>query len=119
MSSPNIANVSYIYCKTIGAALTTSSANLLINAEASNKVYKISSIYVANVDGTNAATVTLGFYDASASATYKIASTVSIPSNSTLDVISKSIYLEEGDKITGLASASSDLEVIISYEEIS
>lgn len=44
--------------------------------------------------------------------------TVVIPADTTLDVLSKSIYLEEGDKITGLASTNGDLEVIISYEEI-
>ncbi len=42
-----------------------------------------------------------------------------MPFDATLDLISKAIYLEEGDKITALASASGDLEIIVSYEEIS
>jgi hypothetical protein len=36
-----------------------------------------------------------------------------------LDVISKSIYLEEGDDLRLTASANSDLEAVCSYEEIS
>ena len=37
----------------------------------------------------------------------------------TLDVISKPLYLEEGDAIRLTASAASDLEAVCSYEEIS
>jgi hypothetical protein len=44
---------------------------------------------------------------------------VSIPADATLDVISKSIYLEEGDELRLIASANSDLEAVCSYEEIS
>jgi hypothetical protein len=42
-----------------------------------------------------------------------------VPADATLDILSKPIYLEEGDKITALASASGDLEIIVSYEELS
>jgi len=35
-----------------------------------------------------------------------------------LDVISKSIYLEEGDTLRLTASANSDLEAVCSYEII-
>lgn len=119
MASPNIVNVTSIYGKTVGAALGTSSADILTNSAASGKVFKVNAIYVANVDGTNNADATVGFYDASATATYKLASTITVPADATLDIISKSIYLEEGDKITALASAASDLEIVVSYEEIS
>lgn len=119
MASPNIVNVTSIYGKTVGAALGTSSADILTNSAGSGKVFKVNAIYVANVDGTNNADATVGFYDASATATYKLASTITVPADATLDIISKSIYLEEGDKITALASAASDLEIVVSYEEIS
>ena len=119
MAAPNIVNVTSIYGKTVGAALGTSSADILTNSAGSGKVFKVNAIYVANVDGTNNADATVGFYDASATATYKLASTITVPADATLDIISKSIYLEEGDKITALASAASDLEIVVSYEEIS
>jgi hypothetical protein len=119
MAAPNIVNVATITGKTVGAALGTSSADIVTNSGGSGKVFKINAIYVANVDGTNNADVTVGFYDASATTTYRIAFTVTVPADATLDVVSKAIYLEEGDKITALASASGDLEIVVSYEEIS
>lgn len=118
MAAPDIVSVAHIYGKTVGAALGTSSADILTNSAGSGKVFKVNAIYVANVDGTNNADATVGFYDASATATYKLASTITVPADATLDIISKSIYLEEGDKITALASASGDLEIVVSYEEI-
>lgn len=118
MAAPNIVNVTNITGRTAGAALTTSSADIVTNSAASGKVFKVNAIYVANVDGTASADVTVGFFDASAAATFKLANTITVPADATLDILSKSIYLEEGDKITGLASAAGDLEIIVSYEEI-
>jgi hypothetical protein len=119
MAAPNIVNVSTITGKTVGAALTTSSADIVTNTAASGKVFKINAIYVANVDGTNNADVTVAFYNADNTTSYKLAHTITVPADATLDVLSKAIYLEEGDKITALASAASDLEIVVSYEEIS
>jgi len=119
MAAPNIVNVATITGKTVGAALTTSSADIVTNSAGSGKVFKINAIFVSNVDGTNSADVTVGFYNADNTTTYKLASTITVPSDSTIDVMSKSIYLEEGDKITALASAANDLEIVVSYEEIS
>ena len=119
MAAPNIVNVATITGKTIGAALSTSSADILTNSAASGKVFKVNVILVSNVDGTNNADVTIGFYDASATTTYRLAYTVTVPADASFEVLSKSIYLEEGDKIVGSASANSDLEIVVSYEEIS
>jgi len=119
MAAPNIVNVATITGKTAGAALTTSSAYIVTNTAASNKVFKINSIYVSNVDGTNNADVTVAFYNADNTTSYELAHTVTVPADATLDILSKSIYLEEGDKITALASATGDLEIVVSYEELS
>ena len=121
MANPNIVNVATISGKTLGAALTTSTADLVTNTASSGKIFKINSVYISNIDGTTAAAATLTFYDASATTTYHVVKTVSVPADSTLVAISKNeaIYLEEGDKISGFADATGDLEVVISYEEIS
>lgn len=121
MAAPNIVGVTSIFGKTETGALTTSPADLLVNSASSGKVYKVNSLYVSNVDGTAAADATIGFFDDSKSAERKLANTIAVPADATLVVVSKeaSIYLEEGDKITGLASATGDLEYIISFEEIS
>ena len=119
MAAPNIVNVTSIYGKTMGAALGTS-ANTDILTCPSNKVLKINSIIVANVDGTNGADVTVSFYDDSSAARYKLASTITVPPDATLVVLGKDspIYLEESDQIEASASATSDLEIVISYEEL-
>lgn len=119
MAAPNIVNVATITGKTVGAALGTSSADIVTNSAGSGKVFKVNTILVANVDGSSAADATVGFYNADNTTTYKIVNTITVPADATLDVLSKAIYLEEGDKITALASASGDLEIIVSYEEIS
>jgi hypothetical protein len=117
MANPNIVNVSSILGKTDTFALTTSSANLV--TATANTVFKINSILVTNIDGTNAADVTVAYNDLTN--TRSIASTISVPADATLSVIDKtnSFYLEENEVISGLASANSDLVCLISYEVIS
>ena len=122
MAAPNIVNVSTITGITTGRALTTAlTTALVMNPASSGKAFKINSIVVSNVDGSSAADASIEFYDSSATAVTRIASTVTVPADSTLIVVDKnsSFYLEEGDLIRGGASANSDLECLISYEELS
>ncbi len=122
MAAPNIVNVATITGITTGRALTTSlTTALVMNPASSGKVFKINAIVVSNVDGSSAADASIEFYDASASSPTRIASTVTVPADSTLIVSDKNaaFYLEEGDIIRGGASANSDLECLISYEELS
>jgi len=124
MANPNIVSVNSIFGNTTGIALTTTLTTVLLaNASSSGKVYKIESIMVANVDGTNAADVTIDWNtDAAGTGTsYALAATISVPADATLNLVDKnsSFYLMENQSIIGGASANSDLECIISYEEIS
>ena len=124
MANPNIVSVNSIFGNTTGIALTTTLTTVLLaNASASGKVYKIESIMVANVDGTNAADVTID-WNTNAGGTgssFALAATISVPADATLNLIDKnsSFYLMENQSIIGGASANSDLECVISYEEIS
>jgi hypothetical protein len=120
MAAPNLAKTTHIYGKTSAAALSTTLTTNLLECP-SNKVLKINTIIASNVDGTNAYDLTVSFYDASATTAFALASTVSVPADATLVVLSKEspIYLEEGDQIQGGAGAASDGEIVISYEEIS
>lgn len=119
MAAPNIVAVSSIYGKTMGAALGTT-ANTDILTCPPNKVLKLNSIIVANIDGAITADVTVAFYDNSAAARYKLAHTVGVAADSSLIVLGKDspIYLEESDQIEASASAAGDLNIIISYEEL-
>src|SRR5210317_1701295 len=121
MANPNIVNVTSILGKSLQAALTTTlTTEILANAGSSGEVYKINSILIANIDGTSAADASV-FITKSGGSPIAIASTISVPADSTLTVIDKntSFYLEEGDNIEGGASADGDLVVTISYEIIS
>jgi hypothetical protein len=124
MSAPNIVNVTTITGKTSVVNLTTTNATLVVeNPAASNKVFKINSLIVSNVDGTNAADITISYYseDNIGGTASQIVSTVSVPADSSLVVIDKntSIYLEEDKSIGATAGSANDLKVIISYEDIS
>lgn len=116
MAAPNIVNVTTIIGKTAVQAVTTSATAIVSNSAGSGKVFKVNALYVSNVDGTNNADITVDLYRSATP--YRIASTVVVPADATLDVISKSIYLEEGDSLRLTANANSDLEAVCSYEEI-
>jgi hypothetical protein len=104
--------------------LTTTNATLVVeNTAASGKVFKINSLIISNVDGTNAADITVSLYseDNIGGTATQIVSTVSVPADASLVVIDKntSIYLEEDKSIGATAGSASDLKVVVSYEEIS
>ena len=119
MANPNIVNVTDIRGKTVGLAVTTSASTLVTNAAASNKIFKINSLIISNIDATNAADITVQVLKNGAT-TFRLASTITVPADATLVVISKdiSIYLEENDTIQCIASANTRLEAVCSYEEI-
>ena len=123
MANPNIVNVAAIYGNNSSVSLTTTSATSIVsNAASSGKVYKINMIMVANVDGTNAADITINKYSAAAlgGTAFPIASTISVPADATLIILDKttSIYLKEDESIGATAGTASDLVVTCSWEEI-
>lgn len=117
MAAPNVVNVATITGKTAVQAVGTSATAIVSNSAASGKVYKVNSLYVSNIDGTSNAELNVDLYRSSTA--YHIAKTVVVPADASLDVISKAIYLEEGDSLRLTANASGDLEAVCSYEEIS
>ena len=121
--NPNIVNVAAIYGNNSSTSLTTTNATAIVNnAASSGKVFKVNMITVANVDGTNAADITINKYsqDDLGGTAYAIASTISVPADATLIVIDKttSIYLKEDESIGATAGTASDLVVTASWEEI-
>jgi hypothetical protein len=124
MANPNIINVTTILGKSDVVDLTSTAATaVLSNAAASGKVFKVNSLVVSNVDGTNAADITIALYsedDIGGTAT-EIVSTVSVPADASLIVIDKntSLYLEEDRSIGATAGSANDLKIVVSYEDIS
>ncbi len=120
MTAPNVVNVATITGKTAGLAVTTSAADVVNNAASSGKLFKVNQLTISNIDGTNAADITVDIYKNQATA-FHICKTVAVPADSSFIPIDKNnpVYLEENDSIRCTASANSDLEAVVSYEEIS
>ena len=134
MAHPNIVNVSSIHAQSIGFNLSSTATTTLFTV-GDDRVLKINTIMVANVDGTNAATVDLfvtkaqvdteddqliGAFTTNIDITgsFYLAKTISVPADATLVLLSSPIYLCEGDILKGGASAASDLDLFVSYELI-
>jgi len=120
MAAPNLVNVTSITGKIDGHSLTTDAiddANSSVITAAADKLVKINSIIVANIDGTDSVDIDVAV-NLSGDARFYLAKTVALPADSTLVVIGKDspIYLEEGDELEARASAASDAELVVSYE---
>ena len=119
MAAPNLKNPTTITGKTFRYAVTASLASVLANGAASGKVFKINSIFCANVDGDNPADISVSIYDGSTDR--YLAKTIAVPADATQIISTKEtyFYLEEGDSIRASANVAGDLELVIGYEDIS
>ena len=129
MANPDIVSVTSILGGNAGFNLTSTATATLLTVSA-EKIVKLNSIIIANVDGTNAATVdifvdglgtgtgggTTGAVTTGADATVYLAKTISVPADATLSLLENPIYLMEGDILKGGASAASDLDCFLSFE---
>ena len=116
MATPNLINVDTITPSVAVGAVTTSRASIVdVTAE---YCAKINSLIIANVDGTNAATVTVEVSTDKGSNYTAIANTISVPADASLIVIGKDngFYLDETDILAVTASANSDLTYLVSYQ---
>ena len=96
MSNPNIINVTNINGKTGVLTLASTPTAIVTNSAASNKVYKVNALYVSNINGDSDTTVDIDLYRDTSP--YYIAKSITVPADATIDIISKSIYLEEDRK---------------------
>ena len=124
MAAPNIVGVTTVTAKTQAFSLSDTADNLILsNPLNSNKVFKVNSIIVANDDGTNAANITIKFHaeDNGDGTAIELASTIAVAADTTLVILDRAsaIYLEEDKSLVAVASAANDLNVFVSYEEIS
>ena len=126
MANPNIVSVSSIYGGNYGWALTNTLTTTLVTVDA-EKLLKINRIVCTNIHATDAANLNLyvdgmgtaaanGLTPTGASATTYLAKVISVPANASLVVTDTPIYLLEVDILKGGSSATSTLELFISYE---
>ena len=82
-----------------------------------NFTARIKEVWVTNIDGSSAANITLKWTDTSASATYSIISTYTVPADDALRIENANIMLEAGDILKAQAAVANDLEVSVFIEE--
>ena len=117
MATPDLVNIATITPKNAMGTLGDTNRTTMIDVPADTAV-RIDTILVANDDGTNAADCTLEISNDNGSTYFKIASTISVPADSTLSMIDTPIYLDETDLIAITAGAANDLDYHVSYVEL-
>lgn len=100
--------------------LTSTSATDIYQAPTGNAADRaiVLSCLVANVDGTNPATITITVTDGSNSVLSTLASTITVPADASLEVVANKLILKQSQKIRATASAANDLEVTLSALEV-
>jgi len=127
MANPNIVSVATILGGNAGWNLGTTLTTELLSVTA-EYVLKINRIICSNVHATDAADLNLyvggmgsgttGVSVTGGDATVYLAKVISVPNNASLVVLDTPIYLMEGDTLNGGTSASSTLDLYISYETL-
>jgi hypothetical protein len=101
------------------ASLTSTSVTDVYQAPSSSgAVAIVLSIMVSNVDGVNAADISIIKTDSSNTEQSRLAHTIPIPSDTSLEVVANKVVLKAGEKLRAQASAANDLVVTISALEI-
>ena len=118
MATPNLANVATINGFTVNGAVTTSDVDIV--TVPSEYIYKINTVIITNIDGTNAQNVTLKVSTDGATTYHNIVSTVSVPADAVLVAIDKnsSFYLDETDRLRVVCGGNSDLTYLVSGEKM-
>ena len=122
MANPNILDTTNVVGNNALVAVLDSATSVVNNAASSGKIYKINNITASNIDGTNAADVTVNIYseDDLGGTGYSIVYQIPVPIDSSLVVVDKttSVFLKEDQSIGAIASGNSDIVVTASWEEI-
>ena len=114
MANPNIVNVTSILGVTYVQAVGTSPTAIVSGV--ADKVIKLDALYVGNIDTAASYKITVDLYRSGVA--YNILYQVSIPAGAGLDVLSKSIYIQEADTLRLTADTVSKLQAVASGEVI-
>lgn len=116
MSAPNINSPTTITGKTAHLALTGSAADIIAAVETGHAAH-VQAVFCAN---KTAAAHPVTIYHKAGGTSYEIAYQMVVPANATINVLDgKKLWLEEGDSLTGLSDATTQIVVNAPYEDIS
>ena len=116
MAAPNLLALTQVYGRSTATNIGTAVTVLLSNAFASGKSVKVVSVYVANVDSTTAAKVSVDFYRNSMS--IRVIDRLQISPGDSLIVMDRNsaLFLEEGDSLRCYSDQTDLMHVTVSYE---
>lgn len=101
--------------KSVGAS-TTTTATAMYTCPAAKTAYVMLARATNKSGGTD--TLTFSWNDTSASATYNLTDTLSIPSKGTVRLLEDRLVLETGDSIKISSAVAASMDVIISIMEV-
>jgi len=118
MANPNIVGVTEILGVTVTKNLPATLGDV-VGAVSTGDIYKINSIMCCNVH-TADVTVDIKIDKGTTHAGDDVflVKGLTIPVGATLDVLNKPIYLLEGDKLQANSTATSYVDMTVSYEDI-
>lgn len=122
MANPNIVSVTSIYGNSVGLVPSNTSATTWTALTPSaNTINKIGSIVAANVTAA-AATITLSLNSATGGGgtPYRLAYQITVPGNTTLILVDKSVglYVGEGQSVVVTSSVNNAIELVATYESL-
>lgn len=100
--------------------LTTTNTTDIYQAPTGNAADRaiVLSCLVANVDGTSSSAITIMVTDGSNNVLSTLASTITVPADASLEVVSNKLILKQSQKIRAAATTASDLEITVSALEV-
>lgn len=101
-------------------ALTTTGITDVYTAPSGNAADRavVLSCIAANIDGTNAVDISLQVATSGDSKLSSVAHTITVPADSSLELIANKLVLEQGEKLRAIASTASGIDMTVSALEI-
>jgi hypothetical protein len=118
MANPNLKILSSVFGENANMASVPTTATAIVTC-GNNELLKINSLYVSNIDGVNAATVTVDIYYGSTVLSYLIKG-LTVGAGGTVNVITfdSPLYLTENQSLRLSANVIDDLSAVVSFERI-
>ena len=113
MTTPNLVQINYLNGNTAVQNVTTTATAIVTNANGSSQLYRLDNLVISN-QSQNLQYITTDLYRNNIP--YIIVSTVQIPANTSLGILDRIFYANEGDAVRLTASNNNTLQAVCTYE---
>ena len=120
MAAPNLLALTNAIGVSVSANVTTAAANVVTNANGSNKSYRLNTILFTSVGSNTTVSAFINNPSRTPTNTYIVSGTVLV-SNATFVALDKNtvIYIQENESLYVQAAANSAAHVFVTYEDLS